>query len=55
MLAQPESSRAGEKAVIDGFNTRLAAKIAAFTANNTGVCSSLSTYVLFVRQYTDVV
>ncbi|KAK7058179.1 carbohydrate esterase family 16 protein [Favolaschia claudopus] len=37
MLAQSTSSQALEKSVIQGFNTKLAAKISAFKANNTGV------------------
>ncbi|KAF8607863.1 hypothetical protein BDV93DRAFT_589454 [Ceratobasidium sp. AG-I] len=36
MLAQAASDRAAEKAVIDGFNTKLAAKVAAFTSANSG-------------------
>jgi phospholipase/lecithinase/hemolysin len=37
MLAQPASSQATEKTVIAGFNSKLAAKIAAFKASNSGV------------------
>jgi hypothetical protein len=41
MLAQSTSAQALEKTVIAGFNTKLAAKIAAFKAANSGVRSSL--------------
>ncbi|KAI0074838.1 hypothetical protein K474DRAFT_1664941 [Panus rudis PR-1116 ss-1] len=37
MLQQSASDQAAEKAVINGFNTKLAAKVASFKANNTGV------------------
>ncbi|TFK68483.1 hypothetical protein BDN72DRAFT_769249 [Pluteus cervinus] len=37
MLAQPASSQAGEKAVIQGYNAKLAAKIDAFRASHAGV------------------
>ncbi|KAG9224196.1 hypothetical protein CCMSSC00406_0004695 [Pleurotus cornucopiae] len=37
MLAQAASAQSAEKTVIQGFNTKLAAKIAAFKANHTGV------------------
>lgn len=37
MLAEPTTSQALEKTVIAGFNTKLAAKITSFKANNTGV------------------
>ncbi|KAJ8695466.1 hypothetical protein PTI98_008067 [Pleurotus ostreatus] len=37
MLAQEASAQSAEKTVIQGFNTKLAAKIAAFKANHTGV------------------
>ncbi|KAF9465164.1 hypothetical protein BDZ94DRAFT_1307321 [Collybia nuda] len=37
MLAQPAASRAAEKAVIEGFNSKLAAKISAFKSANSGV------------------
>ncbi|KAJ6468521.1 hypothetical protein C8R47DRAFT_805640 [Mycena vitilis] len=41
MLAQPAASQALEKSVIAGFNTKLAAKISSFEANNTGVTTWL--------------
>ncbi|KAJ6543643.1 hypothetical protein B0H10DRAFT_1371991 [Mycena sp. CBHHK59/15] len=41
MLAQAASAQALEKTVIAGFNTKLAAKIASFKANNTGVTTWL--------------
>ncbi|KAF5374669.1 hypothetical protein D9615_008983 [Tricholomella constricta] len=37
MLAQPASSQAAEKTVITGFNSKLAAKVSAFKAANSGV------------------
>jgi hypothetical protein len=37
MLAQPESSRTAEAAVINGFNAKLAAKASSFAAANSGV------------------
>ncbi|KAI0785774.1 hypothetical protein C8Q75DRAFT_722141 [Abortiporus biennis] len=41
MLAQDASAQALEKTVIAGFNTKLAAKISSFKANNTGVSTWL--------------
>lgn len=41
MLAQPTSSQTLEKSVIADFNTKLAARIAGFKANNTGVTTWL--------------
>ncbi|KAF9471786.1 hypothetical protein BDN70DRAFT_938685 [Pholiota conissans] len=41
MLAQTTSAQATEKAIILDFNSRLAAKIAQFKANNTGVTTFL--------------
>jgi len=37
MLAQPESSREGEKVVLDGFNKKLAIKVKAFEEYHPGV------------------
>jgi len=37
MLAQPESAQAGEKVVIDGFNKKLAERVAALEATHAGV------------------
>ncbi|KAF7346805.1 Carbohydrate esterase family 16 protein [Mycena sanguinolenta] len=41
MLAQPASAQALEKTVIAGFNTKLAAQITSFKANNPGVTTWL--------------
>ncbi|KAJ7167229.1 hypothetical protein C8R43DRAFT_877408 [Mycena crocata] len=41
MLAQSADARALEKTVLAGFNTKLAARIAAFKANNSGVTTWL--------------
>ena len=37
MLSQAASAQALEKTVITGFNSKLASRVAAFKANNTGV------------------
>jgi hypothetical protein len=37
MLAQSTSAQALEKSVIAGFNSKLAQRVTAFQANNTGV------------------
>ena len=37
MLAQPESSREGEKVVLNGFNEKLAIKVQAFREEHPGV------------------
>jgi len=44
MLAQSQADRDAEKAVIDGFNTKLTAKVAAFQSSHAGV--SLDSFVL---------
>ncbi|KAF7363023.1 Carbohydrate esterase family 16 protein [Mycena venus] len=41
MLAEPAASQALEKTVIAGFNTKLAAQISSFKANNSGVTTWL--------------
>ncbi|KAG8926592.1 hypothetical protein FRC02_008793 [Tulasnella sp. 418] len=53
MLAQPETSQEGERVVIEGFNTKLAARAASFRASHGGVSCRISafpTYFLTVYQ-----
>lgn len=52
MLAQSQSDRDAESAVIGGFNTKLVAKISSFKANNSGVSSELSILQLLTSVFT---
>ena len=44
MMAQPESSRIAEKAVIDSFNAKLAERADLFEASYTGVSTEQLLY-----------
>ncbi|KAF8595187.1 hypothetical protein BDV93DRAFT_576187 [Ceratobasidium sp. AG-I] len=49
MMAQPESSRIAEEAVIDGFNAKLADRVDLFDASHTGIKS----WVLYPNNWID--
>jgi hypothetical protein len=51
MLAQSTDARNNEKTMIDDFNTKLAAKAAAFASANSGVCPNFNSHEPFTNTF----